>query len=70
MADPSLYILHQDNTVVYLVVYVGDFLLLGPSLELIRGMKASLMSVCDSRDLGPVRQFIGTEVDHQPGRVS
>jgi hypothetical protein len=61
-ADPSLWVLHLEDGPVYVLVYVDDMLIAGKPLSAVQGVKESLMSAFDARDLGDAGYFIGMEI--------
>ncbi|GJZ20518.1 ribonuclease H-like domain-containing protein [Tanacetum coccineum] len=58
----SLYIKHNDDVFVALLVYVDDFIITGNSLNEIENFKLFLKSNFMIKDLGVVKYFLGIEV--------
>jgi hypothetical protein len=61
--------LRNDNCVylkddIIILVYVDDFLILGPRIEKIKSEKQALQRTFKMRDLGPCSQFLGIDI-HQ-----
>ena len=64
--DTSLYFTHKGP--IYLLIYVDDILILGPSLPQIRHLITSLSTHFKLKDLGPATRFLGIEFQsHQNG---
>lgn len=61
-ADRCLYIRRCKSGVVYLLLYVDDFLISSDKLELLTEVKTKLMNVFQMRDLGEVSYFLGISV--------
>ena len=58
-ADASLFI-SADN--IYLLTYVDDILIIGPSSTALTSTKRNLMSAFDARDLGTANFFLGMDI--------
>ena len=54
------------NTInkIIVVIYVNDYLLVGPSITKINVLKAQFAKAHDIKDLGPTRYFLGVEIYH------
>ena len=64
--DTSLYFTH--TVPIYLLIYVDDILILGPSLPQIRHLITSLSTHFKLKDLGPASRFLGIKFQsHQNG---
>ena len=61
-ADPGLFILRLNGTIVYILVYVDDLLVAGKDKASVDAVKKDLQSVFDIRDLGNAGVFIGIEI--------
>ncbi|KAF5471125.1 hypothetical protein F2P56_011588 [Juglans regia] len=61
-ADTSLYIYHTSYVIIYILVYVDDIIITGPSLAAIDQLINELNSDFAVKDLGSLRFFIGVEV--------
>ena len=64
--DTSLYFTHTGP--VYILIYVDDILIMGPSLSQIRHLISSLSTYFKLKDLGPASHFLDIEFQsHQDG---
>jgi transposase InsO family protein len=61
-ADHSLYVLHEDGKVIWLVVYVDDMLTASNSRIHLDAFKTRLKQRFDLSDLGPARHFLGMHI--------
>ena len=61
-ADHSLYVLHEDGKVIWLVVYVDDMLAASNCRIHLDNFKAKLKQRFDLTDLGPARHFLGMHI--------
>ncbi|KAK0606816.1 hypothetical protein LWI29_004695 [Acer saccharum] len=67
-ANPSLFIYHQKNLKLYLLLYVDDIILTGSHAKFITHFVDQLGREFDVKDLGSLRYFIGLEVNpHSEG---
>ena len=62
-ADPSLYILRDSDSNLYLLVYVDDLLLASRSSDTLKKIKSALMKEFDIKDLGEATYFLGMEFE-------
>ena len=62
-ADYSLFFLHQDDCLTFILVYVDDLLLCGNSMHAINNLKSKLSQTFHMKDLGDLRYFLGIEID-------
>jgi hypothetical protein len=69
--DPSLYVLHRADHVVYLLDYVDDMLIVSKSLEQIQWVKDQLYSKFKMTDLGEAQRYVGMHIirDRQTGEM-
>ena len=66
--DDCIYIKMKGNTpVAYLLLYVDDMLLAGPSMAEINKVKADLMSNFEMKDLGEARKILGINIHRDKG---
>eukprot|EP00253_Pinus_taeda_P004196 PITA_04196 len=61
-SDANLYIKHSGDGILFVVVYVDDFIITGSSTHLIHGIKQDLCSTFDMTDLGLLHYCLGVEV--------
>jgi hypothetical protein len=61
-ADHSLYILHEGDKVIWLVIYVDDILAASNSCEYLNAFKSQLKQQFDLSDLGPARHFLSMHI--------
>jgi transposase InsO family protein len=61
-ADRSLYVLHENNRVIWLVVYVDDMLAASNSRDYLNDFKLRLKQRFALSDLGPARHFLGMHI--------
>jgi hypothetical protein len=62
-ADRCVYVRKNDSGVVYLLLYVDDFLISSDNLDLLSNVKSELMSKFQMRDLGNVSYFLGIKIE-------
>ncbi|KAK8933689.1 hypothetical protein KSP39_PZI015904 [Platanthera zijinensis] len=65
-ADFSLFTRHQPTGTVILLVYVDDIIITGDDSQGIQAVKVHLNSVFQTKDLGPLRYFLGLEIARRP----
>ena len=61
-ADTSLFILHQNTDIIFLLVYVNDIILTGSNAALIQQFIHYLQREFLIRDLGALHYFLGIEL--------
>jgi hypothetical protein len=61
-ADHSLYVLHEGDKIIWLVVYVDDMLSASNSRDFLNSFKAQLNQRFNLADLGPARHFLGMHI--------
>ena len=64
--DATLFVKKVGKTVVYLVVYVDDLLIIGNNESYIASMKKELKKGFEMTDLGHVHYYLGIEVTQHP----
>ncbi|KAK8946465.1 hypothetical protein KSP39_PZI006353 [Platanthera zijinensis] len=65
-ADFSLFTRHRSTGTVLLLVYVDDIIITGNDSNGILAVKLHLSTVFQTKDLGPLRYFLGLEVARRP----
>mgnify|MGYP001810966029 CR=1 FL=1 len=60
--DPSLYILEQDGTVLFLLDFVDDMLLVSPSKRLVDSVKKGISEKFEMSDLGASKKYLGWHI--------
>ncbi|KAJ0860505.1 putative RNA-directed DNA polymerase [Helianthus annuus] len=63
-ADPSLFIFSQDDSIMYLLVYMDDLILTGNKSTSITNFTRHLHTEFAIKDLGSLNYFLGLEVIH------
>ena len=61
-SDHSVFTKCSSNKYIYLVVYVDDIVITGDDFEGIKALKQHLFQNFQTKDLGPLRYFLGIEV--------
>lgn len=69
-SDPCLYLRHDGEKTVILLVYVDDLLVGCKEESEIHIVFTALRDAFETTNLGPVRQFLGLEVLHDKGHYS
>lgn len=65
-ADYNLFTHNSDTNITMVLVYVDDLLICGNNLSHISHLKSLLSKSFHMKDLGPVRYFLGLEIDSTP----
>ena len=60
--EPCVYKKLSGSSVVFLVLYVDDILLIGNDIPLLESVKSSLSKVFSMKDLGELHHFLGMQV--------
>lgn len=60
--EPCLYFIHDEVSLILIILYVDDLLIAGNSDIKLQSIKAQLMTRFKMKDLGPVSEFLGIEV--------
>jgi hypothetical protein len=60
--DHSLYVLHEGNKVIWLVVYINDILAASNSHNYLNSFKVQLKQCFNLSDLRPTRHFLGMHI--------
>lgn len=68
-SDPNVYILHQDDTHTFLVLYVDDLLITGSHLSTIKVVKSALHDRFLISDLGLLYYFLGIEINQSSSSI-
>ena len=58
--------IHCSLSIYTILIYVDDLLITSSNLELIQSTKLFLSTQFSMKDLGPIRYFLGIELDHTP----
>ena len=66
VANISLFVLRTDSTVLYLLLYVDDIILTRNSSSAITSLISQLANTFELKDLGPLRYFLGLQIDYTP----
>ena len=62
IVEPALFMLRKGGTVLYLLAFVDDFLLISPNLAIVDHVKGTLCSNFDMTDLGAAKKYLGWHV--------
>ncbi|RVX11445.1 Retrovirus-related Pol polyprotein from transposon TNT 1-94 [Vitis vinifera] len=65
-ADSSLFILHKSQSIVLLLIYVDDIIVIGNDNNIISDLISTLSSEFSLKDLGSLHYFLGLEVKYLP----
>ncbi|XP_052728767.1 uncharacterized protein LOC128195410 [Vigna angularis] len=60
--DDCVYILHRDNEVMYLLLYVDDILIASSDMSMIHEMKAKLGGAFEMKELEEARRILGINI--------
>lgn len=63
MDDATLFVKKIGRSVVYLVLYVDDLMIIGNNDDYITSIKRELLKFFDMIDLGLLHYYLGIEVD-------
>ena len=63
-ADPSLFVFHLKNAILYLLLYVDDIIITGTSPTLITDLISTLQNTFELKDLGPLHYFLGLQLQY------
>lgn len=61
-SDYSLFLKHDNSSLIALLVYVDDIVLIGNNINEITNVKTILNNKFRIKDLGPLRHFLGLEM--------
>ncbi|GAA0183974.1 transmembrane signal receptor [Lithospermum erythrorhizon] len=67
--DSSLFNFRSGTSLVYLLVYVDDIIIIGSSSDLIAPIVSRLNTIFPLTDLGPLTYFLGTQVHRSSGSL-
>lgn len=67
-ADPSLLLLHRNQTKIYLLVYVDDILITGNDVKAMTVLVDQLKSKFTMKDLGTANQFLDIKITSTPNK--
>lgn len=60
--DLNLYLYQEDGNIVITLLFVDDLLISGTSQKLILRFKAELSTKYETKDLGPVKRYLGVTI--------
>jgi hypothetical protein len=63
-ADYCLYVLKDNDVIMFILIYVDDFLLASNDSNLLSNVKKRLQTEFKMKDLGKVKQFLGSNVTY------
>lgn len=69
MVDPSLFVLHNLEGIMLLLLYVDDIIITGDNVILFNSIIAQLSSEFSMKDLGNLHYFLGIEVQYFFGGI-
>jgi hypothetical protein len=61
--DPCLFYQWVDGQLIVILLWVDDFLILGPD-NLVPGIKDELLSLFNCKDVGKMNEYVGCRVEH------
>ena len=64
VVDSSLFVFCSDNTIIYLLLYVDDIIVIGNDSTQIAHLIATLGQVFELKDLGSLNYFLGIQITH------
>jgi hypothetical protein len=64
LADPSLFMYRKEDTVLFLLLYVDNIIVIGNSSTAIQALLHQLSTEFDIKDLGPLKFFLGLQIDY------
>lgn len=67
IADPSLFVANMGD--IWVIVHVDDMLIAAPSHEAANGVKATLGTKFEVKDLGVASFFLGMEIEQRDGEI-
>ena len=62
LADSTLFVYHAGSTVLYLLLYVDDIIIIGSAPTQIAYLISTLSATFDLKDLGPLNYFLGIQI--------
>lgn len=65
-ADSCLYIYEKGTIIMYLLLYVDDFIIACNNLEFLKAIKERLMKEFKMTDLGELKFFLGIKIERKP----
>jgi hypothetical protein len=68
-ADVSLFIFNKANIQIYMLIYVGDIIIISSSMRATNKLLLQLQEDFAIKDLGSLHYFLGIEVAHHPDRL-
>jgi hypothetical protein len=67
--DTSVFVYRRSNDTVYLLLYVGDIILIASRLELLQRTTTPLKREFAIKNLGLLHHFLGVSMEHWPNRI-
>ena len=65
-AGPCLFYQWIDGTLVLILVWVDDFLFVGPKKQVVK-LKDKMMDLFDCDDVGELKEYVGCIIERKPG---
>ena len=62
MVDNSLFIFHSQSTIIYLLLYVDDIIIIGNNSTHISSLITTLSTIFELKDLGSLHYFLGIQI--------
>ena len=69
-ADSSLFIFQSKSTIIYLLLYVDDIIIIGNNSQHVSSMITALSSVFELKDLGDLNYFLGVQISRTQLRLT
>ncbi|GEQ68252.1 hypothetical protein JCM33374_g1919 [Metschnikowia sp. JCM 33374] len=67
---PCIYFKGKGNDVLVIALYVDDLIIVGPNQNQTDKVKADLSNRFQMKDPGPVKKFLGINIDHQKDHIA
>lgn len=64
--DYCLFSMHVNETVIYILLYVDDLLILSKNQSLIKNVRTQLSNRFRMTDVGLIKNYLGLEIDYNP----
>jgi len=68
-SDPNIYMLRHDDSLLLIVLYIDDLLIIGSALSEISWVKTALHDRFSMTDMGLLHYFLGLEVSQSTSRI-
>src|SRR6266704_1418760 len=62
ISDAGIYVIRLNGTIIVVILYVNDVILMGNNAKLLMDKKKQFMTKWECRDLGPVSEYLGMKI--------